>query len=210
MFKLIERLNRLEQFIDSQDLSAIDSDQILMMNGVSWKVYENLLNNLQDNPEFRIKYLEETLEIMSPSRRHESDKKRIALLIETYFIEKDIDFYPLGSTTFREQSVARGIEPDECYCINSEKSIPDIAIEVVITSGGINSLEVYQGLNVPEVWFWQKGKFSLYSLQKDGYQLIERSLFLPELDCKLLADYVLSSAQPKDIVLEFRQRLKNS
>lgn len=181
-----------------------------MMNGVSWKIYENLLNSLQDSPEFRIKYLEETLEIRSPSRRHESDKKRIALLIETYFIEKDIDFYPLGSTTFREQSVARGIEPDECCCINSEKSVPDIAIEVVITSGGINSLEVYQGLNVPEVWFWQKGKFSLYSLQKDGYQLIERSQFLPDLDCNLLADYVLSAAQPKEILLEFRQRLKSS
>jgi Uma2 family endonuclease len=210
MFKLIERLNKLEQFIDSQDFYSIDSDQILIMNSVSWKIYENLLNSLQDSPEFRIKYLEETLEIMSPSRRHESDKKRIALLIETYFIEKDIDFYPLGSTTFREQSVARGIEPDECYCIHSEKSVPDIAIEVVITSSGINSLDVYQGLNVPEVWFWQTGKFSLYSLQENGYQEIERSQFLPELDFELLADYVLSSAKPKDILSEFRQRLKNS
>jgi hypothetical protein len=33
-----------------------------------------------------------TLEIMSPSRRHEFNKKIIALLIESYFLETDIDF----------------------------------------------------------------------------------------------------------------------
>jgi Uma2 family endonuclease len=135
MFELAERLNRLEKIIDSQDLQAINSDHIFIMNAVSWQIYEGLLDSLQDSPEFKIKYLAETLEIMSPSRRHEAEKKRMALLIEAYFMAMDIDFYPLGSTTFRKQSIARGIEPDECYCIDSEKSIPDIAIEVVITSG---------------------------------------------------------------------------
>ncbi len=209
MFELVERLNRLEQLIDQQKLQAIDSDQILMMNGITWQVYEGLLDSLQDSHEFRVKYLEETLEIMSPSRRHESEKKRIALLLETYFMEMDVDFYPLGSTTFRKQSVARGIEPDECYCINSEKSVPDIAIEVVVTSGGINSLDIYQGLKVPEVWFWQKGQFSLYALQDNNYQAISRSQFLPELDFNILASYILSSAKPKDLLMEFRQRLQN-
>ncbi len=210
MFELAERLNRLEQLIDRQELRSIDSDQILIMNGVSWQVYEGLLESLQDSPEFRVMYLEGTLKIMSSSRRHESDKKRIALLLETYFLEMGVDFYPLGSTTFREQSVARGIEPDECYCIDSEESVPDIAIEVVVTSGGISSLEIYQGLKVPEVWFWQKGSFSLYSLQENNYQEVKHSQFLPELDFELLASYILSSAKPKDILLEFRKRLENS
>ncbi|MDY7021965.1 MAG: Uma2 family endonuclease [Cyanobacteriota bacterium] len=210
MFELAERLNRLEQLIDREELRAIDSDQIVIMNGVSWQVYEGLLESLQDSSEFRVMYSEGILKIMSPSRRHESEKKRIALLLESYFLEMGVDFYPLGSTTFREQSVARGIEPDECYCINSEKSVPDIAIEVVVSSGGVSSLEIYQGLSVPEVWFWQKGSFLLYSLQETGYQEIERSQFLPKLDIKLLASYILSSGKPKDIILEFRQRLKNN
>ncbi|MEB3280040.1 MAG: Uma2 family endonuclease [Lyngbya sp.] len=208
MFELAERLNRLQKLIDKPELRAIDSDQILIMDGVNWQIYEGLLETLQDSSEFRVTYLEGTLEIMSPSRRHESEKKRIALLLETYFMEAEVDFYPLGSTTFREQSISRGIEPDECYCINSEKSVPDIAIEVVITSGGINSLDIYRGLKVPEVWFWQKGKFSLYSLQNNRYEEISRSQFLPELDFELLASYIQSSAKPKDILLEFRQRLK--
>ncbi|MGB3405821.1 MAG: Uma2 family endonuclease [Microcoleaceae cyanobacterium] len=226
MFELAERLNQLKTIINYQDLQAINSDQIFIMNGITWQIYEGLLNNLQDSPEFRIKYLEETLEIMSPSCRHEAEKKRIALLLETYFMEMDIDFYPLGSTTFRKQSIARGIEPDECYCINSEKSVPDIAIEVVITSGatlvisnhlrnahqesgGINSLEIYQGLKVPEVWFWQKSQFSLYSLQEDGYEQIHRSQFIPKLDIEILASYILSSAKPKDLLREFRQILQD-
>jgi len=46
-----------------------------------------------------------------------------------------------------------------------ELEIPDIAVEVTISSGGIDKLAVYQGLGVPEVWFWQGGKFSLYCLR---------------------------------------------
>jgi len=138
----------------------IDSEQLFIINEISWQVYEFLLESIGDDyPGMSITYLEGTLEIMSPSHRHEFNKKIIALLIESYFLETDIDFYPLGSTTFREETVARGIEPDECYCINSEKSVPDIAIEVVVTSGGINSLEVYKGLKVPEVWFWENNQF---------------------------------------------------
>jgi Uma2 family endonuclease len=153
MFGLSEKINRLEQLVNQSELQAVDSDQLLIMNGISWQMYEAFLESLGDSPWFRVTYLEGTLEIMSPSRRHEFNKKIIALLLETYFLETGIDFYPLGSTTFRKQTAARGIEPDECYCIDSEKSVPDIAIEVVVTSGGIDSLEVYKGLKVPEVWF---------------------------------------------------------
>lgn len=187
----------------------IDCEQVFISNEVSWQVYESLLESIGDDyPGISITYLEGTLEIMSPSRRHEFNKKIIALLIESYFLETDIDFYPLGSTTFREQTVARGIEPDECYCINSEKSVPDIAIEVVVTSGGINSLEVYKGLKVPEVWFWENNQFSLYHLQNEVYEAISQSRFLPKLDLSLLASYVLSSDKPKNVILEFRQRVR--
>lgn len=209
MFELAGRLNRLEKLLDRAQLSAIDSDQIVIINGVSWQIYESLLESLQDSSEFRVSYLDGILRIMSPSRRHESEKKRIAMLLETYFIERAIDFYPLGSTTFRERSVARGIEPDECYCIDSEKSVPDIAIEVVVTSGGIDSLDIYKGLNVPEVWFWKNGSFSLYCLRENDYKECDRSQFLPDLDLELLASYVFSPAKPKDILFEFRQQLKS-
>ncbi len=82
-----------------------------------------------------------------------------------------------------------------------------IAIAVVVTSGGINSLEVYKGLKIPEVWFWENNRFSLYHLQGGEYKVISQSKFLPELDFNLLASCLMSPAEPMDVVLEFRQRV---
>jgi Uma2 family endonuclease len=98
--------------------------------------------------------------------------------------------------TYRNEAEARGLEPDECYCVGELKDIPDFAIEVIVTSGGIDKLQVYLGLNVSEVWFWQDGQFSLYRLQSGTYQNCENSVFFPELDLVLLASFVQPDNQP--------------
>lgn len=197
MLSIAEKLNNLQRH-------TTDSEQLLIINDISWQLYESLL---ADNSSLRIAYLEGVLEIMSPSRRHEFIKTNIGRLVEVYFEETRTRFYGLGSTTFRQEAVARGIEPDECYCINCEKPVPDIAIEVVVTSGEINSLEIYRGLQVPEVWFWEDNCFSLYYLDNGNYQAISQSRFLPQLDLSLLADYVISP-EPMDAVIEFQQRIR--
>lgn len=208
MLSLLEKLSCWEELTNQSALQNIDSDQILLMNGINWNIYEILLHKFENTAHYRFKYLEGTLEIMSPSRRHEFDKKMIALLLETYFIETGVDFYPLGSTTFRKQAAARGIEPDECYCFDSEKSVPDLAIEVVVTSGGIDDLLIYQGLGVPEVWFWQNNQFSLYYLRGDQYEKISKSESLPDLDLDLLASLILSGEKPKDLIAKFRKNIR--
>ncbi|MEA5517170.1 Uma2 family endonuclease [Nodularia sp. UHCC 0506] len=208
MLGLLAKLSQWEELTSQSALNNVDSDQILLMNGISWDIYETLLKSCQNNSHYRFKYLEGTLEIMSPSRRHEVDKKIIALLLETYFLETDIDFYPLGSTTFRREAAARGIEPDECYCFNSEKPVPDLAIEIVVTSGGINDLLIYQGLGVPEVWFWQNHQFSLYYLRGNKYEQINQSQLLPDLDLNLLAILLISSEKPKDLISQFRETIR--
>lgn len=193
--------------LDNLQRHTTDSEQLLIINDISWQLYENLLADLEDNSYLRIAYLEGILEIMSPSRRHEFIKTNIGRLVEVYLWETRTRFYGLGSTTFRQETVARGIQPDECYCINCEKPVPDIAIEVVVTSGGINSLEVYRGLQVPEVWFWEDNCFSLYCLDNGNYQAVSQSRFLPQLDLSLLADYVVSP-EPMDAVIEFQQKIR--
>lgn len=208
MLGLLEKLSCWEELTSQSALDNVDSDQILLMNGINWNIYETMLQRFENTSHYRFKYLEGTLEIMSPSRRHEFDKKIIALLLETYFIDKNIDFYPLGSTTFRREAAARGIEPDECYCFDSEKSVPDLAIEVVVTSGGIDDLLIYQGLGVPEVWFWQNHQFSLYFLRGDKYEKISKSEFLPDLDLTLLASLLLSGEKPKDLISKFRENIR--
>ncbi|NJL99872.1 MAG: hypothetical protein HC924_14225 [Synechococcaceae cyanobacterium SM2_3_2] len=39
----------------------------------------------------------------------------------------------------------------ECCCLGGKKELPDIAIEVVLSSGLVNKLEIYRGLGIPEV-----------------------------------------------------------
>jgi len=193
--------------IDNLQRHTTDSEQLVIINDISWQMYESLLADVEDNSHLRIAYLEGVLEIMSPSRRHEFIKTNIGRLLDVYFEETRTRFYGLGSTTFRQESVARGIEPDECYCINCEKPVPDIAIEVIVSSGGINSLAIYRGLQVPEVWFWESNSFTLYCLNEGNYQIVARSKFLPQLDLSLLAEYVIFS-EPMDAVIEFRQKIR--
>ena len=62
----------------------------------------------------------------------------IARLVEMYAADRDAPLYGYGSTTFRRELKERGLEPDECYCVGADlRTYPDLAIEVVTTSGGI-------------------------------------------------------------------------
>ncbi len=191
------------------NLNIEDAEQKSIVTGVSWEDYEQLLNRLGNSLRYRITYLDGTLEIMSPSRRHEVNKKNIARLLEAYLDQAEIDYWGLGSTTFRKQNQKSGKEPDECYCIGTEKEFPDIAIEVIVTSGSVDNLEVYKRLEIKEVWFWQNVDLTIYYLYQQGkYQQQDRSVILPELDLRLLASYVTVS-NPRLAVKEFKAKIFN-
>ena len=177
-------------------------------SGVTWQAYESLLVALGNSSGYRVAYLLETLEIMSPSRSHELDKKAIARLLEAYLEEKRIRFWGLGSTTLKNKDKQAGKEPDECYCIGTDKEIPDLAIEVVYTSGGVDTLEVYQRLGVEEVWIWQNGEFKVYCLENDRYkqQQQQQSKLLPDLDLALLAQYVVIN-DPLEAIVQWRKAI---
>jgi Uma2 family endonuclease len=199
-------LNTLNTY---SELQSDKAHQQYLFTNVSWSFYETLLSDLSDNfPGLRVQYLEGTLELTMPSRQHETLKDNIGRLLGVYLEENRIRFYGLGSTTFKDEARQRGAEPDISFCVNTNKTLPDIAIEVVITSGGIDKLKIYQGLPVAEVWFWQENRFWIYHYQQEqGYRLREYSQFLPDLDLNLLATYV-NSAEPLDAVLGYRQALQ--
>jgi Uma2 family endonuclease len=171
-------------------LDQPSTESRLILYGVSWQEYEILGATLGNRPNLRMNYLEGTLEIMAPSREHETIKTIIARLLEAYAEEKDIALNGYGSTTFKKQAKQRGLEPDECYCVGEMREVPDIALEVVVSSGGIDKLPIYEGLGVPEVWFWQDSKFSLYRLSAPGYIATDHSEFLPGLDFIMLPEYI--------------------
>jgi Uma2 family endonuclease len=186
------------------------TEQRLVLDGISWRQYELLLATLGDDfPNLRLSYLEGRLEIMTTSPEHEELKTIIRMLLEAYFLETGIRFYGIGSATFRKAVKLRGLEPDECYCLGQKKEFPDIAIEVVLSSGLVNKLDIYQGLGVTEVWQWQDGQFRIHHLRSTGYEVIASSELLPNLDLSLLTNYV-KPAEQFDAVMAFRDRLRAS
>lgn len=191
----------------SERLQADDPEERQIISGVSWEGYENLLNELGDSLRYRVTYLDGVLELVSPSRRHEINKTIIGSLLEAYCQEKRIRYFPLGSTTFRKEEKRGGTEPDESYCIREDKEFPDLAIEVVVTSGGIDKLEVYKRLGVREVWFFKKNQFEIYHLRGESYEKLPQSEVLPNLDLTVLAHYAVAP-DPLDAALEFREKVR--
>jgi Uma2 family endonuclease len=185
------------------------TEQRLVLEGVSWQQYETMLAALGDDfPNLRLSYLEGILEIMTTSPEHEELKKVIGMLLEAYFQETRTRFHALGSATFRKAMKLRGLEPDECYCLGQKKEIPDLAIEILITSGIVNKLDIYQGLGVTEVWQWQDGQFLIHHLLPTGYEQITHSELLPNLDPQQLASYVNPTDQ-FDAVMAFRDKIRS-
>lgn len=177
-------------------------EQRLRLEGITWQQYDALVALFMDQfPALRMTYLEGVLELMSTSPEHERLKKVIARLIEAFAEEADIDLNGYGSATFRKKAAARGLEPDECYTFGLLKEVPDIAIEIVLTSGGIDKLAVYQGLGVQEVWFWEDQSFSPYGLidSESGYEALSNSRLLPQLDLSLLAQFIDQPSQTQAV-----------
>ena len=165
------------------------NEERYLVTGINWQQYEYFFRSL-DYGSQRISYLDGTLEIMSPSRDHEIIKKNLARLLEIYFEETQTPFVGLGSTTLKSEDKQAAKEPDECYCLGIEKEFPDLAIEVVKTSGGINTLAIYQRLGVQEVWIWQNNQLAIYGLRGDKYELLTKSELLNDLDLQLLRECV--------------------
>jgi Uma2 family endonuclease len=184
-------------------------EQRLVLPNVNWQQYENLLAVFGDRSGLRLIYLEGTLEIFMPSAEHERIKKIVARLIERYAEELDIPLHGCGSTTFRQAATARGLEPDESYCVGILKELPDFAIEINLTSGGIDKLAIYRGLGIPEVLVWENNKLTLYDLRKSIDLEVASSQFFPGLDFQLLARYIQPENQPqaiKEFLAEIRYR----
>lgn len=172
-----------------------DVDQRVLLHGVTWDRFLAVLAARGESSAVRITYRAGDLELMSPSRSHESIKKIIARLVETYAEEEGIELNGFGSWTLKSKPKQLGAEPDECYSIGTPGRVPDLAIEVVWTSGGLDKLDVYRGLGVREVWVWKGGKLAPYLLRADKYVRATKSRLLPRLDLDLVASFVHHPSQ---------------
>ena len=137
--------------------------QRVLLEDVSLQEFEAILSELGEHRAARVAYDNGILEIMTPLPEHERNKETISDLVKALLEELDIEFLPLGSTTFKNKLMKKGIEPDNCFSIQNEAAVrgkdrldltvdppPDLALEIDVTSR--THPNIYEALKVPELW----------------------------------------------------------
>lgn len=162
-------------------------DTTVALSDMTWEDYESLANN--NNSNYRISYYEQVITLMSPSRNHERIAQTITILINAYCRAFGIEYFALGSTDIRNPPHSAK-QPDAQYCFNTEKDIPDLAVEVIYSGGGITDLDKYQNLNVKEVWLWQNNELKIYWLVGSSWNQVDHSKSLEKLTKSLLNKHI--------------------
>lgn len=179
----------------------------IVLSNVTWDTLEKLDADLEGTGA-RLTYLDGFLEIMAPlSDAHEEPKNTLGQLLEMYMRLKGLRFYGRGSTTIGMKELGARKEPDESYCLGDRRKIPDLALEITVTSGGVDVLEIYRRIGVREVWFWEDGVISVYCLRSTAYELVQQSELLPGLDLRSL-EFHTRMADQYDAVNAFMQTLQ--
>lgn len=155
--------------------------QRIQLQAVDWPEFEAILEELGDKRTCRIAYSDGVLEIRMPLPKHEKAKVLIGDMVKILLEELDIDHECFGSSTFKRQDMAKGIEPDECFYIEHAAQMigkdrldltvdppPDLAIEVDVTSK--TGLDSYLALGVSELWRFEDGRLRISVLQDGQYQ----------------------------------------
>lgn len=177
---------------------------------------------LGENRASRLSYDNGVLEIVTPLPEHEDDKEIIGDLVKALLEELDLEFRTLGSTTFKNQAMAQGIDPDRCFYIQNEAKIrgkkrldlnidppPDIAIEIDVTSRTHPS--TYKALGVPELWRKNGDRLQILILQQGKYIEVAESPTFPNLPiAEVLLEYLEQSKKigRNKAIKAFRQWLK--
>jgi len=154
----------------------------------------------------RVRFLDHQIEIMAPvSEAHEERKSHLGRLVETWCFHRGIRFAIRGNTTLLRPDEAGG-EPDESYCFGEKKPIPDLAIEVALTSGGLSKRAFYAKFAVPELWIWREDRLEVFvrDAAAESYQAVVESAVLPGLDLGLLAECARME-YASDAIQEFRR-----
>lgn len=187
-------------------LKSPRKEQKVLLRNVSWKTYGRLIAEREERPAPRFFYDQGVLEIVSPSKWHESVGGIVASLVKELAVEFDLDVEGAGSTTFRREDVDRGFEPDECFYFRNIERVrgkanidldagdppPDLVFEVDVTGPSLDKLPIYAQLGVLEVWRYAGGRTEMLVLGKagDAYETATASTVLPPLTSDVLARFV--------------------
>ncbi len=196
---------------------TIAGEQRVLLRSISWQTYETLADN-PDRAGRLLTYDQGVLEIMSPSKAHESDKSILGRMVEMYSLQHDIDICSSASTTFKRKDLERGFEADESYYIRNESIVrnkraidllvdppPDLVIEIEMSRSAINKLALFASIGIPEVWRYDGNRLWLGRLNGDVYEPSNCSIELPgfPIDAAVEILQSIGSASETELIRRF-------
>jgi Uma2 family endonuclease len=179
------------------------AEQRLRLSLIPWETYVTYSDALGPR-RIRVTYDDGEMEIMTLSPKHEHEKTILARLVEALTEEVGWEIRSFGSMTSRRKDMKVGLEPDECYWIENEPLVrgrddidlavdppPDLALEIEISRGTLNRMDIYAALGVPEVWCWDGRTLRVLLLySRKTYRRSRNSRTFPFLPLREFADFL--------------------
>jgi Uma2 family endonuclease len=184
------------------------AEQRVILSNVSWKTFEQLLDELGDKRATRLAYNEGLLEIMTPLGLHENSNRFIESLIGAIADELNLNLKRFGSLTLKRAKKLKGAEPDSCYYIQNEPLVrskqeidldndppPDLVLEVDMSSGSMDKQPIYAAIGVPEFWRYNGNKLEVFVLKasKQEYQKVTQSPTFPWMPLDIIPRFIRQS-----------------
>jgi len=173
------------------------------LQNVTWQTYQALLADMGEHRSARLAYDHGTLEIKMPSKKlHELLNRLLERIVVTLTEELDMDVLSFGSTTFDNEELKQGVEPDSCFYIQNASRVnpeddsppqdfpPDLVVEVDITSSSKSRLNIYRAMEVAEVWRYKRNQLAIIQLKEGEYVECESSSVFPIISSSVLNGFL--------------------
>jgi Uma2 family endonuclease len=213
-------ISKAENFVEL--IERLPTDGALIQHGFTWDEYEELLHVLGDSSGVRVSYNDGTLQIMSPSQKHEKCARLIERLVGALSLRLRIRVLSYGSSTVKKQREQKGVEPDACFYVQNATLVgtkeeidfnvdppPDVAVEIDFHHQSLSKFPIYATLGVPEIWRHDGDSLTIYHLRDEQYVVSDASLALPLLTSAVLTEFLARSPKQDqyDILLAFEEWL---
>jgi Uma2 family endonuclease len=174
------------------ELQPLIGERRVVICGVSWQAYLQILNALPPSRGSHLTYDSGTLEITMPLEDHEFFARLIERFILTLVELSGMRIKTMGSTTLNYPHLHKGAEPDNAYYIQNQPVVkgrpvnlaqdppPDLVVEVDITHTDIQKNQFYASIGVPEFWRFNGKEWRIYQLQLGVYVEVEDSPTFPQ------------------------------
>jgi Uma2 family endonuclease len=184
-------------------IEQLPEDSTLILHGVRWEEYEELLEAVGEAKRLRLSYDHGRLQIMTTSAEHENYAMFFNKLMTVISLRLRMNIRFFGSATMKKSQAEKGNEPDACFYVQraalighkvkldfSQDPAPDIAVEVDVHHESLSKFPIYAALDVPEIWHYDGQEVTIYRLAQGGYVKTESSLALPLLTGRILTEFL--------------------